>query len=198
MSNYLKVSQKAGCQIDRGRKLIDILDPKGIFHIEHYRNGKLLRKFDCPNGVTNEGKNFLLDVMFHGTTAAGTWYLSLVFNQGGTGVDATDTYDDINQVGNDWDEFESYEIAASGVTRATFTEAAASAQQITNSANKAQFDIVGTGTIEGVFCCGLGAAAMTQGDHAADGKLWATALFTGGDVNVENGDTLKVTYTVSC
>ncbi len=198
MSNQISVNQKAGCQIERGRKPLNILDPKGKFHIEHWRKNKLLRKFECPNGITNEGKNFLLDVMFHGTSAAATWYLSLVYNQGGTGVAADDTYDDINQVGNDWDEFESYEIAADGTIRATFTEAAASAQQITNSTNKAQFDIVGTGTIEGVFCCGLGTNANKQGDHAADGKLWATALFTGGDVNVENGDTLKVTYTVSC
>ena len=83
------------------------------------------------------------------------------------------------------------------VTRPTWTEGAASANSITNSAT-VNFDITGAGTVKGVFLAG-GTNAQTKGDHTAGAshKLWATALFSGGDVVVANGDQLKVTYTVS-
>jgi hypothetical protein len=185
-----------------GNGMVNFLHPSGVFHVEHYRKDKdnkfeLINEFDAKNAVVNEGKNFLLDVMFHGTTAAPTWWISLYHNSGGTGVAVDDTYDDIDQAGNDWDEFKDYTPDGLGATdRTPYNEAAASAQQITNSANKAIFGITGAGTLEGIMVVGLGAAAGTQGDHAADGKLWATAAFS-GDVSVENGDELRITYTVS-
>ena len=42
------------------------------------------------------------------------------------------------------------------------------------------------------------AATQNKSDHTTGGTLWATALFTSGDVVVANGDQLKVTYTTSC
>ena len=33
---------------------------------------------DFPNAIVNEGKNKLLNVMFHGVTAIGTWYMGLI------------------------------------------------------------------------------------------------------------------------
>ena len=57
--------------------------------------------------------------------------------------------------------------------------------------------VAGSGTVKGLFLVGGGTASNTKGDHASDGTLWATALFSSGDVVVQNGDQLKVTYTVS-
>ena len=51
----------------------DLLDPRGRFVVEHFRNGVKIGQYEFPNGITNEGKNKLLDVMFHGTTAITTW-----------------------------------------------------------------------------------------------------------------------------
>ena len=59
------------------------------------------------------------------------------------------------------------------------------------------FDITSAGTVKGVFLVGGVAAENTKNDHTAGGTLWATALFTSGDVVVANGDQLKVTYTIS-
>lgn len=179
--------------------LVDLLGLRGRFQVEHIRNGEVLRTFDFPNGIVNEGKNKLLDVMFHGATQIGTWYLGLVDNSGYSALAADDLYDDIDQAGNGWDEFKSYTDAGnadSTVTRPEWTEGAASGQSITNG-TVVVFDITGSGTVKGLFLVG-GTNSQTKGDHTPGNTLWATALFAGGDVAVQNGDQLKVTYTVSC
>lgn len=180
----------------------NVLPLIGKYKVEHWRNGKMIGIYDLPNGITIEGKNHVLDAAFHEATACATWYMSLIDNAGFTAVDESDTYDDINQAGNGWDEFETYEYAASGTARVPWVEAAASGKSITNSATPGIFDILGSGTVKGIFLVSMpvgGAAApQTQGDHHADGLLWSTAMFTSGDIVVENNDQLKVTYTLSC
>lgn len=207
--NHLNLAQSAGVQLVRanrddkpiGQSPVNsaLKALRGRFQVEHIRDGKVINTFDFPNGIVNEGKNFLLDVMFHGTTAYGTWYLGLIDNSGFSALANDDTYDDIDQAGNGWDEFKTYTDAGNGdstTTRPAWTEDAASGQSITNS-TVVVFDITGTATVKGVFLAG-GANAQTKGDHTASGNtLWATALFSGGDVAVQNGDQLKVTYTVS-
>lgn len=203
--NQLSVNQVAGAEIVRAggnqAKLeFEKLPLRGQFRVEHWRNGKRIDERVFNNGITTEGKNFLLDVMFHGTTAIGTWYLGLIDNSGFSALSDADTYDDINQAGNGWDEFTSYTDEANGdsaLTRPVWTEGAASAASITNSST-VNFDITASGTVKGIFLVG-GANAQTKGDHTSGtaNKLWATALFSGGDVAVQNGDQLKVTYTVS-
>jgi len=198
--NKLSLKQEAGVELVRSAaKVQSILNPRGYFKVEHWRNGKRINEYVFPNGITNEGKNKLLNVMFHGATAVATWWLGLIDNSGYTALAATDTYDDINQVANGWDEFTNYTDAGNGgsaSTRPQWNEGAASGQSITNS-SPAVFDLTGSGTVKGVFLCGGDAGSQNKGDHTAGSTLWATALFTSGDVVVANGDQLKVTYTVS-
>jgi len=163
----------------------------GIFNVEIIRDGETIFEEEFHNGITNEGKDFLLDVMFHEETAATTWYLSLIDSVGYSALAATDTYDNIDQAGNGWDEFSDYGAGS----RIEWDEDAASGQSITNSA-VATFNITASGTVKGGFLVGLGAAADTVGDHAGDGILWATGLFS-SDQAVNNGDQIKITYTVN-
>ena len=196
----MQIREKCSVNVDRKRPMADKLPLRGHFHVEQYRDGKMIREESFENGMTIEGKNFLFNVMFHGTTAAPTWYIGLIDLTGYTALDETDTYDDINQAGNGWDEDGDYTDANNGdsaVTRPEWEEDAASAKAITNTTTSI-YDITVNGTIKGVFVVGLGAAARTKLDHAADGILWSTALFSSGDVAVVIGDQLKITYTVSC
>ncbi len=197
--NKIGINQKASCQIDRPQHPIDAIIPKGHFTVEHWRNGKLLQTLEADNGVTIEGKNFLWDTMFHGTTAAGTWYIGLIDDTNYVALDETDTYDDINNIGNDWDELPAndYTIGGDNTKRGIWNEDAASAKAMTNS-TAVTFVIVNPQTIKGLFIVGLGVNADTQGDHANDGILWSTALWSTGDAPVILADELKVTYTVSC
>ncbi len=181
---------------------------KGKFHVEQIRGGKTIREFDITNGITTEGKNFLLDLTFHGAAGPAkinTWYIGLIDNAGFTALAATDTYDNINQVGNGWDEWVDYTDANNGgsaATRPEWVEAAASAASITTDTPQAIYDVVAAGdgdTVYGVFICG-GANAQTKADHtpgAPPNILWSTAAFA-ATVDVETADQLKVTYTLSC
>jgi hypothetical protein len=198
-SKRLNIHQRAGCSVVRVRKVENLFLPQGRFVVEHFRNGEKVGQYEFPNGITNEGKNKLLDVMFHATAAITTWYLGMIANSGYTALAATDTYENINQTGNGWDEFTDYTDAANGgsaSTRPQWTEGAAASQAITN-ASPVIFDITASGTVKGLFLAGGTAGSQNKGNHAAGAILWATALFTTGDVPINTGDQLKVTYTVS-
>lgn len=171
----------------------------GRFVVQHWRAGRRINEYHFNNGIVNEGKDKLLDVMFDGATQITAWYLGLIDNSGFTALANDDTYDDIDQAGNGWDEFKNYTDGNNmdnTTTRPEWGPDPASAQSITNS-TVAVYNITGSGTVKGVFGVGGGAAPQTKGDHAAGSTLWATALFTSGDVTVASSDQLKVTYTVS-
>lgn len=205
MRSQLTISQTATCEVVRAADKANAnaaaagdscLDLKGRYVVEHWRDGKRFNEYHFRNDITNEGKNHLLDVVFHAQTVITAWFMGLIDNAGYTALDATDTYDDIDQAGNGWDEFTNYTEEASSVNRAAWAEDAASGQSITNS-TVAVFDITGSGTVKGLFLGGGLANAELKGNHDPSGTLWATALFGSGDVAVQNGDQLKVTYTVS-
>ena len=199
MSDRMNVCQDAGYNAIRARKAEDQLEPRGRFVVEHFRKGVKIGQYEFLNGITNEGKNKLLNVMFHGTSAITTWWLGMISNSGYSALAVGDTYAQIAG-SNGWTEFTDYTDAAnsnSASTRPEWTEGAASGQAITNS-SPVIFDITGSGTVKGLFLVGGAAGAQTKGDHAASGAvLWATALFGTGDVAVNADDQLKVTYTVS-
>jgi len=181
------------------RKLFDLTSHllfDNRFKVEHYRDGKLIGVYEGCNDITTEGKNFLLDTMFHGITAAGTWYIGLINNTPTPTLAATDDYDNINQASNVWDEFTNYEISSASV-RGTWDEGAASGGSMTNITPITCDILAGGGTVYGIFVCGLGANASVPGDHASDGILWATAPFSGGAVTLSASDELKITYTVN-
>jgi len=197
----LKFSQKADAALvpSTSKPGGNDLQLKGKYVVQHWRNGKRINEFHFHNDITNEAKNTLFDVQFHAQTAITVWYLSLIDNAGYTALAVTDTYDDIDQAANGWDEFQSYTDPGNGdsaTTRPIWTEDAASGQSITNS-SVVVFDITGSGTVKGLLLVGGIANANLKGNHEPGGNLWATALFGSGDVAVQNGDQLKVTYTVS-
>lgn len=199
--DFLNVAQSAGCQVVRREQSIvpATLNLKGHFNVELWRGGKRIDARSFKNGITNEGKNKLLNVMFNNQAQIASWFIGLIDNSGYSALASDDTYDDIDQAGNGWDEFANYTDpgnADSTTTRPAWTEGAASAQSITN-ASPVVFDITGSGTVKGIFIAG-GTNAQTKSDHTASGNfLWSTALFSGGDVVVANSDQIKVTYTVS-
>jgi hypothetical protein len=199
-ADQLNFSQKAVATLvpasERGGSDLNL---KGKYVVQHWRDGKRIDEWHFHNDIVNEGKNQLLNAQFHAVTAITAWFLGLIDNAGYTALAATDTYDDINQAANGWDEFTAYTDAGNGdsaTTRPAWPEDAASGQSITNS-TVAIFDITGTGTVKGLFLVGGIANANLKDNHEPGGTLWATALFGSGDVAVQNGDQLKVTYTVS-
>jgi hypothetical protein len=188
--NTINVLQQASCELVRP-SILDSIQASGRFHVEHWRGGELIGTHDIKNAIVNEGKNKLLDVMFHGVTAIATWYLLLVDGAGTPTLAAADTYAQINGT-NGWDEHVAYTEA----TRQEWTEGAAATQSITN-ASPVVFNINGTGSVYGLGLVGGGSTPTVKADAAGGGVLWAAAAFSSGTVSVLNGDQLKITYTVN-
>lgn len=192
MKDTIRFEQKADCELVRpAAPISDQLHCRGRFQVEHWRAGKLVGKYDIRNAIVNEGKNKLLDVMFHGVTAIGTWYVLLINNSPTPTLAAGDTYAQINGT-NGWVEWANYNEA----TRVEWTEGAAASQSITN-ASPLVFTINAAGTVYGLAVVGGGSSPSTKNDAAGGGTLWAEAQFSSGPVAVLNNDQLKVTYTVN-
>lgn len=166
----------------KGKTLADKVGPQGTFHMEHFdKDGNLLGTYDFPNQVTNAGKNSWLGIMFHGDTQITNWYIGLVDNSSFTAFNVADTMSSHSG----WIEFVSY----SGGTRVAWGPAASASQSITNTA-AAVFNITATATLQGIFVTSSNTLSGTTG------TLWTGCSFA-STVAVNNGDQLKITYTVN-
>ncbi len=169
------------------RVLQNFVNVRTVWDFECYgKDGKLKwAEYDRPNIVTNEGLDALLNIMFHAAGQITTWYVLPVE----TDTAAADTMTYAVPV---FTECEAYTEA----NRQAFNEAAASAQSITNSANKATFTINATKTLYGGALVGGGEGATTKGDVAGGGTLFCYSKFDSGKT-VESGDTFKITCTIT-
>ncbi len=156
---------------------------KGVFKVEHYRgDGTLKAVYDDLNGIVDEGLDSILDVQFHAASQITTWYIGLVDNSGWTAFADADTL--ASHAGRA--ESTNYSEA----NRVEWEEDAASSRSITNSTT-ADFSVNANGNMKGIFV-----SSNNVKSTGNTGTLWSTAAFS-SVVVVTNGDTLKVTYTVS-
>lgn len=162
--------------------MINLLNPRGLFGIEVLdKFGNLLQSIQFPNGVTNLGKNNLLDAWFRNQTQPTAWYFGIIDNSGYSSVAATDV------VGSHagWVEFTAYNEA----TRQQWSPGAAAAQSITNS-TPASVTINATGTLRGLYIV----SHNVKGDETT-GQIWATALAP-ATIGVVSSNVVNLTYTV--
>lgn len=156
----------------------------GFFTVECIdKDGNTRWVEDLKNGVVNSALDDVLNVYLANTSAATpTWYIGLVDNAGYTQFATTDTI--ASHAG--WAENQQYSQA----NRLAWGPGGSNGQSVTN-ATSVNFSMTATATIRGLFLV----SDSTKGGTA--GKLFSTAAFSGGNQVVNNGDTLKVTYTVS-
>ncbi len=155
----------------------------GYFHVECIKaDGTTRWVDDTHNAVTNVALDSILNVYLRNTTAIATWYLGLVDNASFSAFAGADTM----ASHSGWIENQDYTQS----TRNAWSPGASSSQTVTNSST-VDFSMNATKTIRGIF---LNSANDKGG---TTGTLFSTAAFSGGNQAVANGDTLKVTYTVS-
>jgi len=163
------------------------------YHVEAYRDGKLLWEEKYPNLVTTEGKNAYLNCSLKAgacTAGVSATAVGLVTGPSETGFAAGDTM--ASHAG--WGEDTTYDEYAAG--RPAYTTGTISAGSVDNSASKATFTISGTVTISGTFLCGGSTNCVS---HAATTNtvLYGAGAFTGGDRALVDNDVLYVTITAS-
>ncbi len=175
--------EKVGLLLSKKRRLQTRLEKfGGRFAVEHRdKHGVLKGVYDIPNGIVDEGLENLLDVHFHVATQITAWFIGIVDNSGFSAfADA-----DVMSGHAGWNEFTTYTEA----TRVAWAEDVPASRAITNTTS-ADFSITGSGTLKGIFLVSNSTKSGTTG------VLWATAAFA-STVAVVNGDSLKITYTVS-
>jgi hypothetical protein len=133
-----------------------------------------------PNLVVTTGKNDLLNKYFLGSAYTAAFFVGL---KGVGTIAAGDTM--ASHAG--WTDITGY----SNGTRPAFSPASSTAGSSTNSASPATFNINASNTIAGCFIT----TSSTVGGTA--GILFSAADFASSRA-VLSGDTLTVTYTVSC
>jgi hypothetical protein len=178
-----------GMQVDLSAWQFLELMTGGTFHVACYDADGNLRWTDrAKNGVTSTGLDYVLNTCFRGGTAITTWYLGLVDNAGWTGYNLTDTMSS-HSAPNTWAENTDF----SNATRPQWSPGAPSGNAISNgtTVDFTMNPASGTRTIKGLFCVSNNTIGGTTG------TLFSTASFAGGTQTVNNGDTLKVTYTIS-
>lgn len=155
---------------------------RGHFKVQHFdKDGNLKGTHEFPNGIVDVGMNHILDTQFTGSAGVSPWYIGIVDNASFTAFANADTMS--SHTG--WIESSAYTEA----TRQEWTEGAAASRSITN-ATTVDFSINATVTLKGIFVTSNNVKGGTTG------TLWSTAAFA-SNVSAVNGDTLKITYTVS-
>lgn len=152
--------------------------PMGVFDVEHRRNGDLLARVAGSNIIPTEGRNHILDVIFHGATQVNPWYIAL-FEGNYTPV-AGLTAATFTASAN---ECTAYDES----TRVAFNEGAAASGVIDNASNRAVFTMNATKTIYG------GALLSVSTKSSTSGTLVAAARFSTSR-SVVDDDELSVRY----
>ena len=156
----------------------------GLFGVQAINpNGSVAWEDTAKNGVVTVGLNFILNAFFGATSKPAAWNMGLISSTGFSALASADTMP--SHAG--WTE---NSAGFSQATRPAWTPGSASAGVVSN-ATTVDFSITSSVTIKGIFL----ANDSTKG--GSTGTLWSTGLFTSGDQSLVNGQTLRVTYTIT-
>ena len=167
------------------KQAADTVGAGGVYSVECVGpDGQVKWTDTFHNLVMNEGVQDMNTQYFKGASYTASPFLGLVTGPGsGTTFAAGDTL--ASHAG--WTESTAYAGSRKSVTFGTATTANPSV--ISNSASPSSFVMNATVTIAGAFLCTV--------SSGTSGVLFSAGDFTGGDKNVDSGDTLNVTYTFS-
>ena len=176
----INISDGAAAGLVARHDVSDVIGIGGTFKVVcRAADGSIRWEDDFHNTVVTVGKNDLLDQYFLGSSYTAAHYVGL---KTAGSISAADT-----MASHTWTEITAY----SNATRPTYTAASASAGATNNNASPADFNINGTATVGGCFIT----TNNTKG--GTTGVLFSAADFAVARA-VLSGDTLTVTYSISC
>ena len=180
LKDSLRVADEAAAGLVMGHSAQDSIDVKGVFKVIcRAADGSVRWEDDLANLVVTVGKNDLFDKYFLGSSYNAAFFVGL---KTAGSISAADTMSS-----KSWTEITVY----SNATRPAYTAGTAVAGSTDNTASPAVFNINGTATVGGCFITTNNTKGGTTG-----------ILFSATDFAVARsvlaGDTLTVTYTISC
>jgi hypothetical protein len=190
-----------GVVVTRGGSLREEGVARGSYIFEcRGPDGELKWREVAENKIMLEGVNTMLDAALAGSSYSVLGpFIGLISS---VSFVVTSTNDTMAQLAgtNGWREAgnanaPTYNNHATGTpVRPTMAWSAASGGAKAMAA-AVQYDITGTGTVEGGFVC-YGTGAVSTIDNTG-GHLWSGAVFSQGPKPVGNGDNIQVSYTTS-
>jgi len=184
MRNDCKAGMTTGAALDAGASQKLGVTVEQLYHVECWRDGRLVWEDDFLNLVVTAGLNEYLTATLAAGTQHTTWYVALITGPGaGNTYAATDTH--ASHPG--FSENTGY----SDATRQAWTPGAVSGGSVDNGAARAVFHVNGTSTVAGAFM----STSNVKGSTALGPVLLGEGNFSGGDRGVQAGDTLNVTVT---
>jgi len=184
MNDLLPISSDLFASVERKREMDTLLESKGHFVLEHWRDGTLLETIPFPNGATDVGKQYMLGATFNGTTPITTWYFGLLDGTSGTPTLASG---DTMASHPGWTEFVTYDEG----NRQTWVKAINTLNNTMASSAAAQFTVSNAVSNPAYIAGGFLTSSSTRGGTA--GTLWAHGLFP-NPVPVQAGDVFKINY----
>lgn len=181
MFDKIRAKAKFAASLTRAGRQVSRLQPIGTINARLFRNGRLIQEVFGYNGVTTVGKNHLLDVVFSSGSANATWYIGLIDNDSFSALLDADTL----ASHSGWSEL----IPGTDYTgnRLEWTEGSASGGSKTSSSDTT-FPMLTTKTVYGIL--------ISSAASGTSGVLMATGAFD-STIDVINGDSLKVSYTIT-
>lgn len=176
----LKFSDSSGICLKARHEALDIIDPRGAFKITcRGLDGSIRWEEESPNLVVTVGKNDLLNQYLRGSVYTAAFFVGL---KTAGSISAADT-----MASKTWTEIAAYANA----TRPTYAAGVPSAGATSNALSPAVFNINGTATVGGCFI------TTNSTKSGTTGTLFSAVDFAVAR-SVLSGDTLTVTYTISC
>lgn len=194
MSDKVTPKDNVDASVFRKSDVKDQLGLRGFFTWRCYdKDGNLKWTDDSKNTVVTVGANFLLDITFSTGAYVGPFLGILTgATAGGPVISTADTMTAAGHAG--WLEVGNANAPLLMSARPTVVFAAASAR--TKVMTTAAVTASGAGTAKGSFLV-LNTGAVSTIDSTA-GTLFSAGAFSGGDKLLSTGDTLQVTYSLSC
>ena len=180
LKDKLRVADEAAAGLVMGHSAQDSIEVGGVFKVIcRAADGSVRWEDDLSNLVVTVGKNDLFDKYFLGSSYNAAFFVGL---KTAGSISAANTMSS-----KSWTEITVY----SNATRPAYTAGTAVAGSTDNTASPAVFNINGTATVGGCFITTNNTKGGTTG-----------ILFSATDFAVARsvlaGDTLTVTYTISC
>ena len=180
VKDNLRVTDKAAAGLVMGHSAQDSIEVGGVFKVIcRAADGSVRWEEDLSNLVVTVGKNDLFNQYFRASGYTAAFFVGL---KTAGSISAADTMSS-----KSWTELTIY----SNATRPAYTAGVAVAGSTDNTASPAVFNINGTATVGGCFIT----TNNTKG--GTTGTLFSATDFAVAR-SVLSGDTLTVTYTISC